>query len=119
MAHFIRKERLGSNPPPDKFRVGRGELRGGVKFGVMGVALEKAKADQKAQMDETYESNAEVQRWRGQMTPEERTRDAIERMVPTTKVVQEMREGREVTHEEARKVAENLANKSDRQKSGE
>ena len=49
------------------------------------------------------------------MTPEDRTRDAIERMVPTAKEVVTMRNGgKEATYEESRKYAEGLAYKSEK-----
>ena len=120
MAVFIKRERLGSRPPPDRMRVPTSEFRGkGVKFGVMAEAFEKAREDFKDRLDQKKEDNAEVQRWRTQMTPEERSRDAIERMIPTAKAVQELRTGKECSHEDARKMAENIAYKSDRLKDGE
>lgn len=77
----------------------------------------QAKEERKEAMKEKWESNAEVQRWRNQMTPEERTRDAIERMVPTTKEVLKMRNGgKDVSYEDGRKKAEEIAYKSERQK---
>jgi hypothetical protein len=77
----------------------------------------QAKAERAAELKEKYESNAEVQRWRNQMTPEERTRDAIERLVPTAKEVLKMRNGgHEVSYEEGRKKAVEIAEKSDKQK---
>jgi hypothetical protein len=118
MAVFIKKENLGSRPQP----------RRGIMKTVESLpsfqALQQHYAEQKAQavagLKDKYESNAEVQRWRTQMTPEERTRDAIERMVPTTKEVLKMRNGgNEVSYEEGRKKAEEIAYKSDRQKKDE
>ena len=77
----------------------------------------QAKAEKAAELKEKYESNAEVQRWRTQMTPEERTRDAIERMVPTAKEVLKMRNGgKDVSYEDGRKKAVEIAEKSDKQK---
>lgn len=79
----------------------------------------QAKEVRKEAMKDKWESNAEVQRWRTQMTPEERTRDAIERMIPTTKEVLKMRNGgKDVSHEEGRAKAVEIAQKSDRQKNG-
>lgn len=118
MATFIKKERLGSGPPPK-----RGIMRT-VESLPSFQALQQHYAEQKQQkaseLKQKYESNAEVQRWRTQMTPEERTRDAIERMVPTTKEVLKMRNGgNEVSYEEGRKKAEEIAYKSERQKKDE
>jgi hypothetical protein len=115
MATFIKKERLGSGPPPRK-----GIMRA-VESMQTFQALQQHYAQQKAQaaseLKEKYEANSEVQRWRTQMTPEERTRDAIERMVPTTKEVLKMRNGgHEVSYEEGRAKAVEIAEKSDKQK---
>lgn len=114
MAVFIKKENLGSRPPPRK-----GIMRA-VESLPSFQALQQHYAEQKAQaaagLKDKWESNAEVQRWRTQMTPEERTRDAIERMVPTTKEVLKMRNGgNEVSYEEGRAKAVEIAEKSDKQ----
>lgn len=118
MATYIKKEHLGSRPPPKK-----GIMRTVESLPTF-QALQQHYAQQKAQaaadLKGKYESNAEVQRWRTQMTPEERTRDAIERLVPTAKEVLKMRNGgHEVTHEEARKKAVEIAHKSEVQKKDE
>ena len=121
MAVFIKKDRLGSGAPP------RPERRGGrgimqtveslPSFQALRDSYAQAKEERKEAMKEKWESNAEVQRWRNQMTPEERTRDAIERMVPTTKEVLKMRNGgKDVSYEDGRKKAEEIAYKSERQK---
>lgn len=115
MTVFIKKERLGSRPPPDTMRIGKRNFNGGVGFGIMSEAFAKAKAQKKAELDEKLESNAEVHRWRT-LTPEEKARDAIERMVPTTKAVLEAETGREASYEDARKRAESVAYKSDKLK---
>jgi len=118
MAVFIKKENLGSRPPPRK-----GIMRTVESLPTF-QALQQHYAQQKAQaasdLKQKWESNAEVQHWRTQMTPEERTRDAIERMVPTTKEVLKMRNGgHEVSYEEGRKKAEEIAYKSEKQKKEE
>ena len=77
----------------------------------------ESKQQKAAELKEKYESNAEVQHWRTQMTPEQRTRDAIERLVPTAKEVLKMRNGgNEVSYEEGRKKAEEIAYKAEKQK---
>jgi hypothetical protein len=115
MAVFIKKENLGSGPGrPDTFRVRKGELKGGVSFGVMADAFNKAKEAKKAALEQKYEGNAERQRWHT-LTKEEKARDAIDRMIPTTKAIEEMRNGgKEVSADEARRAAEKIAYKSDR-----
>lgn len=119
MAVFIKKSNLGSGPPrPDTFRLGRENFKGGTKFGVMADAFARAREQKKAELDEKLEGNAEVQRWRT-LTAEEKARDAITRMIPTTKAIEEQRTGKECSHEDARKLAESVAYKSDRIKDGE
>lgn len=115
MAVFIKRENLGSRPPPKK-----GIMRAVESLPTF-QALQQHYAQQKEQkkeeLKEKWESNAEVQRWRTQMTPEERTRDAIERLVPTAKEVLKMRNGgHEVSYEEGRAKAVEIANKSEVQK---
>lgn len=114
MTAFIKRDRLGSNPPP------RGIMRTVERlpsFQALKEHYAQAKEERKVALKEKWESNAEVQRWRNQMTPEERTRDAIERMVPTTKEVLKMRNGgKDVSYEDGRKKAEEIAYKSERQK---
>jgi hypothetical protein len=122
MAVFIKKNRLGSGPPPRSS--GPSRPRGIMQtveslssFQALKESYAQAKAERTADLKEKYESNAEVQRWRNQMTPEERTRDAIERLVPTAKEVLKMRNGgHEVSYEEGRKKAVEIAEKSDKQK---
>lgn len=134
MAIYIKKERLGSGPPPRPQRRGTMVPVGGQKapqhpvsilntiesmpgFQALKESYAESRAEKAAALKEKYEANAEVQRWRTQMTPEERTRDAIERMVPTTKEVLKLRNGnKDVSYEEARKKAEDIAYKSDKQK---
>ena len=118
MAVFIKKERLGSTPPPSTRRSGiMHTIESLPSFQAMRESYAQAKEERKDAMKEKWESNAEVQHWRNQMTPEERTRDAIERMIPTTKEVLKMRNGgKEVTYEDGRKKAVEIAEKSDRQK---
>lgn len=120
MAVFIKKDRLGSRPPPRSENRGRGIMQTVESLPTFQALKEhyaQAKEERKEAMKEKWESNAEVQRWRNQMTPEERTRDAIERMVPTTKEVLKMRNGgHDVSYEEGRKKAVEIAEKSDRQK---
>jgi Tfp pilus assembly protein PilO len=117
MAVFIKKDRLGSNPPPTARRGIMRTVESLSSFQALKEHYAEAKEERKGELKEKWESNAEVQRWRNQMTPEERTRDAIERMVPTTKEVLKMRNGgNEVSYEEGRKKAEEIAYKSERQK---
>lgn len=126
MAVYIKKDRLGSGPAP---RTQGPRQRSAPTGGIMGAvessqvfqstqkALGEARAEAVKNLTDKYESHPDVQRWRTQMTPEERTRDAIERMVPTTKAVAELRNGnKEVSYEDARSVAEKLAYKSERKK---
>lgn len=127
MAVFIKKDRLGSKPPPREERRSPSSRTGITTtieslpgFQALKESYAEAKEQRKEALKEKWESNAEVQRWRTQMTPEERTRDAIERLVPTTKEVLKMRRGgKEVSYEDARQKAVEIANKSDRQKKGE
>jgi hypothetical protein len=118
MAAIIKRENMGSGRP-DTFRMPAQEFKGGVPFNVLGHHIQKAKDEAAKKRTETYEGNAEMQRRRYQMTPEERSREAIERMIPTAKVVESNRLGREATTEEARKKAESIAYKADRMKGGE
>jgi hypothetical protein len=116
MAVFIKKENLGSRPPPKKGIIRTVESL--PTFQALQQHYAQQKAEAAAGLKEKWESNAEVQRWRTQMTPEERTRDAIERMVPTTKEVLKMRNGgNEVSYEEGRAKAVEIAEKSDKQNS--
>jgi Tfp pilus assembly protein PilO len=120
MAIFIKKDRLGSRPPPRPEGRGKGimhSIESLPSFQALKEHYAEAKEERKEAMKEKWESNAEVQRWRNQMTPEERTRDAIERMVPTTKEVLKMRNGgKDVSYEEGRAKAVEIAQKSDKQK---
>lgn len=120
MAVYIKRNRLGSRPPPRPEGRGRGimhTIESLPGFQALKDSYAQAKEERKEALKEKWESNAEVQRWRNQMTPEERTRDAIERMVPTTKEVLKMRNGgHEVSYEEGRAKAVEIAEKSDRQK---
>jgi hypothetical protein len=119
MAVFIKKQNLGSAPPPDRFRLREMPKGRTQKFGVMAEAIQKAQEVAAQKRDEQYEANADVQRWRGQLNDEQRGRDAIDRMIPTAQAVLEARTGKEATHEEGRKFAEEIAYKGDRQKGGE
>lgn len=121
MTAFIKKEHLGSAPPPQKKRSGiTTTIESLPGFKALRDSYAQAKEERKGALKDKWESNAEVQRWRTQMTKEEQTRDAIERMVPTTKEVLKMRNGgNEVSYEEGRKKAEEIAYKSERQKKGE
>lgn len=117
MAVFIKRERLGSRPPPRETRL-KQTIESLPTFRALQQSLAVAKGEKQADLQEKWESNAEVQEWR-RKTSEEKGREAIERMVPTAKEVVSMRKGSEATYEEARSYAEGLANKSDRQKKGE
>lgn len=115
MAVFIKKENLGSRPPPRKGIMRTVESL--QSFQALKEHYAQQKSEAAASLKEKYDSNAEVQRWRTQMTPEEKARDAIERMVPTTKEVLKMRNGgKDVSYEDGRKKAEEIAYKSERQK---
>lgn len=120
MAIYIKKDRLGSRPPPRPEGRGKGimhTIESLPGFQALKDSYAQAKEVRKEALKEKWDSNAEVQRWRNQMTPEERTRDAIERMVPTTKEVLKMRNGgKDVSYEEGRAKAVEIAQKSDRQK---
>lgn len=117
MANFIKRENLGSGAPP-RIEAKRSTFSKGVKFGVMQEAFKKAQEEFQERKRQEFEGNAEVQRHRT-LTAEEKGRNAIEHMIPTAKAVVEMRTGKECSHEDARKFAENIAYKGDRMKSGE
>lgn len=112
MAVFIPRNRLGDRAQKQHEQRLTQRIEGLSSFKALRNSLAQSKEEAKAGLKEKYEGNAEVQRWRT-LTKEEQARDAIERMIPTTKQVQEMRTGQECTHENARKVAETLAYKSD------
>lgn len=115
MAVYIKKENLGSRSqnPRDITR----RIENMKTFQQLQQSYAEAKSQAAQGAKQQYESNADVQRWRTQMTKEEKVRDAIERMVPTTRAVEEMRRGgNEVSYEDARKKAEEIAYKSERQK---
>jgi hypothetical protein len=120
MAVYIKKDHLGSQPQPRPARNPRAivnTIESLPAFQALKESYAQSKAGKAAQLKEKYESNAEVQRWRNQMTPEERTRDAIERMVPTTKEVLKMRNGgNDVSYEDGRKKAEEIAYRSEKDK---
>ena len=115
MAIYIPKSRLGSNQPQ---RRPEGRLTQRIEglpvFQKLQQGYAEAKRAQQANLKEKFESNAEVQNWR-RKNAEEKTRDAIERMVPTAKEVIRIRTGKEATHEEGRKYAENLAYRKDKE----
>jgi hypothetical protein len=115
MAVFIQKSRLGSGSPPREERL-KQRIESTPGFRALRSRLAEAKEERKEQLKEKWEGNSEVHRWRG-MTKEEQAREAIERMVPTTKAVQETRTGRECSYEDARKEAEKIAYRSDADKS--
>lgn len=125
MAVFIKRENLGSGRPQRSEKKSSGpaiisKIENMKSFQQLQQSYAEAKAVAQQNMKDKYESNAEVQRWRNQMNPEERARDAIERMVPTAKSVVELRNGgKEASYEEARKFAESIAYKSDAQKKEE
>ena len=114
MAVYIPKSRLGSGGPPREERL-KQRIESTPGFKALRSQLAEAKEERKEQMKDKWEGNAEVQRWRG-MSKEEQAREAIERMVPTTKAVQETKTGRECSYEDARKEAENIAYRSDADK---
>ena len=122
MAHFIRRERLGSDarPPvsyrrPDTIRLLKSEFAGGIPLAEKVAQVEAAKAaNQQALLDE-YESNPEVQRHRT-LTPEEKMRTGMDACMGTAKAVHEMRTGKEATHEDCHRIVEGLANTLDAKK---
>jgi hypothetical protein len=117
MAVYIKKDRLGSGAqsPRRNPRSIMHTIESLPTYQSLKESYAQAKEEKAASLKEQYESSGEVQRWNTQMTPEERTRDAIERMVPTAKEVVTMRNGgKEATYEESRKYAEGLAYKSEK-----
>ncbi len=112
MAVFIPRNRLGDRAQKQFESKLTQRVEGMKQFKALRNSLAQAKQEQESKLDEKYESNAEVQRWRT-LTPEEKARDAIERMVPTTKTINELRTGKECSYEDARKSAEQLAYKHD------
>lgn len=120
MAVFIKKERLGSGASQPQGRPGQilHRIEKLSSFQALKESYAQAKEAQAAELKDKYESNAEVQRWRTQMTKEEKARDAIERMIPTAKAVEEMRSGgKEVSYEDARRKAEQIAYQAERRTS--
>lgn len=112
MAVFIKKDRLGSGSPRKSMMHTIESLP---TYRALKEQYAQAKKQQESSLKQKYESQAEVQRWRTQMSPEQRTREAIERMVPTAKEVVSMRKGgQEASYEEGRKYAESLAYKSEK-----
>jgi hypothetical protein len=77
--------------------------------------LAEAKEERKESLKGKWDETAEVQRWRS-MTKEEQARDAIDRLAKTTKAIQENKTGKDCTFEDARKVAENIAYRTDADK---
>jgi hypothetical protein len=119
MAVFIRKERLGSGSPPDRVRVIRGQSFSSLpSFQKLQQEYAEAAAEKAAERKEKWESNAEVQR-RRRMTQEERSRGAIEKVAKNLKEYADQKAGRDTSYDEARKKAEKIAYKQDRQKKGE
>jgi hypothetical protein len=114
MAVFIKRERLGSISPSREARLTQ-KIESMPAFQVMQSQLSQANQQAQKKAKGKWDDNAEVQKWRT-LTPEEKARDAIDRMIPTTKQITELRTGKECSFEDARKVAENLAYKSDAQK---
>lgn len=111
MAVFIPKNRLGSGPPPRERRMMQ-RVESTPGFQNLQRQLAEAKQQKQEAMDKNWDSNAEVQKWRG-MTKEEQARDAIERLVPTAKAVEEAKTGKECSYEDARKVSEKIAYRKD------
>lgn len=111
MAVFIPKNRLGSGTPPRERRMMQ-RVESTPGFQNLQRQLAEAKQQRQEAMDKNWDNNAEVQRWRG-MSKEEQSREAIERLVPTAKAVQESKTGKECSYEDARKAAENIAYRKD------
>lgn len=119
MAFIIKKEHLGSRPPPPKTRVVRGQKFSSLPgFQEVQQAMAEAAAERAEQRKETWESNAEVQQ-RRRMTQEERSRGAIESVAKNIKEYADQTSGTDTSYEEARQKAERIAYKTDRQKKGE
>src|SRR4051794_28125539 len=118
MAVFIKKENLGSKPPP-KVRPLKGSTFSNLPgFRQVQQQFEAAAAEKAEERKEKWEGNAEVQRRRA-MTQEERSRGAIERVAKNLKEYADQKSGGDTSYEESRQKAEKLAYKTDRQKDGE
>lgn len=115
MAVFIPRNRLGDRAQKQHESRLTQRIEGMQQFKALRSKLAEAKEERVGQLKEKFEGNAEVQNWRTK-TDEEKKRDAIERMVPTTKQVTEGRTGKECSYEDARKVAEDIAYKADKKK---
>ena len=114
MAVFIRKERLGSRPEPRSLTQ---RIESTTGFKALRNTYAEAKEKQVAELRDKYEGNAELQHRRS-MTQEERSREAIDRMIPAFQDLERNRTGETITHEEGRKRAEKLAERHDKE-SGE
>lgn len=116
MAVFIRKENLGSSSGQSIMaHQMRRKIESLPGFKAIQQNLAEIKEAKASKLKEKYESNSEVQRWRT-MNKDEQTREAINRMIPTAAAVRKGQTGKDSTHEEARKVVEDIANLSDRKK---
>ena len=118
MAVFIKRDRLGSRPPP-RVRALRGTTLSSLPaFQEVQRRYEEAAAEKAEVRKETWEGNAEVQQ-RRRMTQEERSRGAIERVAKNLKEYADQKAGGDTSFEDARRKAESIAYKRDRQKGGE
>lgn len=92
-------------------------IESSAQYKAMKEGLAQEKQRRASNLKEKFDSNAEVQRWRHQMTRDDRTFDAIERMVPTAKEVLKIRNGgNDVTYEQARAKAIEIATRAERDK---
>lgn len=118
MAVFIKRDRLGSTPQPRVRPIRTSTLSNLPGFREVQQHFEDAAAKIAEERKEKWEGNAEVQQ-RRRMTQEERSRGAIERVAKNLKEYADQKAGGETSFEDARKKAENIAYKRDRQKAGE
>lgn len=115
MAVYIPKHRLGDGGGDRRERGLTQRIEAMPQYQALRSGLAQSKERAASGLKAKFDENAEVHRWRT-LTPDEKVRDAVERMVPTTKQVQELRTGQECSYEDARKVAEEIAYKADRDK---
>ncbi|TXH14212.1 MAG: hypothetical protein E6R03_09660 [Hyphomicrobiaceae bacterium] len=115
MAVYIPKSRLGSGSGVAREERLKQRIESTPGFKALRQRLAEAKEERKEALADKWESNAEVHRWRS-MSKEEQARDAIERLVPTAKAVEESRTGKECSYDDARKSAEKIAYRHDADK---
>jgi hypothetical protein len=84
-------------------------------FKAVAAAYDRAMLERRKAVLDKYESHPDVQRWRS-MTKAEQAKDAIDRMTKVRKEMNDLRAGTDTTEDEARRYAQGLAEKSDKQK---